>query len=563
DVISEDIARAAPADATGAVAPTRAAQHWANTGRILNAAAWVATAPPRVHLVQITSFGCGPDAFVIDEIGELLRHAGKSHTVLKVDDINNNGSLRLRVRSLLESLPRPKASAPAAPTCAADGTDGNGTDAPAADGTNATTRFTEADRHRTILVPFFSETYSPFIPVLLGLMGYKAHSLPPADAESIDHGLRHANNEVCYPATLVIGDFLRALASGDYARDQIALGLTQTGGQCRASSYLALLKRALHNAGYADVPVVSFGTASGAVVNEQPGFHPRWRGNIRAFITGIIYADHIAQMYYATAPREALADGAARLRDSYIAAGAAAIGRRDITALRHLLRRAAADFNGATAPDAAPVPRIGIVGEIYIKYNSVGNKNIVEWLITQGVEPVVPPLIDFFLQEIPNRTYNRRAHLAHRTWLDWLDAIGYRLTRHYQKQLAADASGFRHHHAGEDIYTKAQAAARILSPAAQYGEGWLIAAELAGFAESGVPNAVCLQPFGCIANHLVAKGIERRVRELYPRMNLLFLDLDSGTGEANLLNRLHFIVQNARDCAGDTEAANVGDFSHS
>ncbi|MDR3229669.1 MAG: acyl-CoA dehydratase activase-related protein [Puniceicoccales bacterium] len=525
DVVNEDIARD--------LADTKTSP-WAYPNRILAAATWVATAPAHVHFVQITSFGCGPDAFIVDEVGERLRRAGKSHTVLKVDDINNPGSLRLRARSLIESLgARSVATGVVKPVLSV---------AP----------FTDADRRRTILVPFFSEIYSPFIPVFMRLMGYKALALPPANADSIDAGLQYANNEICYPATLVIGDFVCALKSGKYKRDEIALGITQTGGQCRATSYLALIKRALVAAGFADVPVVAVGTVAGAVANEQPGFRISWRGNIRILIEGMLYADHIGQMYNAAAPREKRTGEAARLRDSYIEAGTACLARREVAGFRQLLRRAVADFNAAAAERDVPV--VGIVGEIFIKYNSVGNRNAVEWLISQGIEPVVPPLADFFLQEIPNRQFNRRNALSRRSWTDIIDKIAYRIIRHWQNVYGDIASGFRYFRRGEDVFTKAKTAEKVVTLAAQYGEGWLIPAELAVFAESGIENAVSLQPFGCIANHLVAKGIERRIRQLYPQMNLLFLDLDSGTSEANLLNRMHFIVQNAKDALARNQA---------
>ncbi|OAM87881.1 hypothetical protein AW736_20035 [Termitidicoccus mucosus] len=553
DVISEDIVRL---DDDPAAADPGTVRQWAYTNRILKAARWVAGAPAHVHFVQLTSFGCGPDAFVIDEAGDILRRAGKSHTILKIDDINNLGSLRLRIRSLVESLEY-RAAAPAGASLATPAT---GAAAPAIVPSGATClpnqkskienstppAFTAADRRRTILAPFFSEAYSPFIPAILGLMGYRVVNLPPANDASIDYGLKYANNEVCYPATLVVGDIIRALNSGKYQAGEIAAGITQTGGQCRASNYIALIKKALVAAGHPDVPVISVATAGGALSNDQPGFQLRWRGNIRPTIAAILYADRIAQMHNATAPRERAPGASARLRDDYAAAGAACVARRDLPALYQLLREAARDFNAAADPAKTRIPRIGIVGEIYVKYNSIGNKNIVEWLIAQGIEPVVPPLAGFFLQEFPNRRTNVAQNLAHRTGLPFMDTLAYALVRHYLKKFDRIGSAFRHHHPFPDIYGEAKSASRIINLAAQYGEGWLIPAELSSFAHRGIHNAVSLQPFGCIANHLVAKGIEKRIRDLYPRMNLLFLDLDSGASEANLLNRLHFMIQNAR-----------------
>ncbi|MDR1817888.1 MAG: 2-hydroxyacyl-CoA dehydratase [Puniceicoccales bacterium] len=521
---------------------------WAYPNRILAAAAWVGTAPANVHFVQLTSFGCGPDAFIIDEVGERLRRAGKSHTVLKVDDINNPGSLRLRARSLIESL---AAAAPVTAPAAESALPASPAARP-----HKVAPFLAEDRRRTILIPFFSEIYSPFIPALMRLMGYKAETLPPADPESADLGLQHANNEICYPATLVIGDFMRALKSGRYDRREIALGITQTGGQCRATSYLALIKRALLTAGYADIPVVAVGTVAGAVANDQPGFQVKWAAHLHGLIEALLYADNIGQFFNAAAPREREPGLAARLRDRFIAEGVACMERGDVTGFRGLLRRAVGEFNAAV--ERRDCPRVGVVGEIFVKYNAAGNRNIVDWLVRQGVEPVVPPLGDFFLQEIPNRQFNRRNALARRSWTDLVDKLAYRVVRHWQNIYAEIAANFAYYRPQEDVFAKQESASRVVSLAAQYGEGWLIPAELASFAESGVNNAVSLQPFGCIANHLVAKGVERRIRQLYPRMNLLFLDLDGGVSEANLFNRMHFIVQNARDEMEARRAAAFG-----
>ncbi|MDR0535761.1 MAG: acyl-CoA dehydratase activase-related protein [Puniceicoccales bacterium] len=562
DVLTEDLARALPAIPN----PAARDSSWAYPNRILACADWVAGAPEHVHFVQITSFGCGPDAFIMDEVGDRLRRAHKSHTVLKVDDINNPGSLRLRARSLLESLAaRRKLESPfrqcgtrAAASGTSAGVSGVKTSpalprqaagARRSEAIPRTPPFTEADRAtRTVLVPFFAEFYSPYIPILLRKMGYKAEALPPPDASSINYGLQFSNNEICYPATLVIGDFIRALKSGKYDRSRVAFGITQTGGQCRASSYLLLIKKALLAAGYDDVPVVSLGTNVGAASNEQPGFSPKWNlRTISGLCQGMFYSDYLSQMYHSAAPRERVPGDAARLRDTYIAAGGKVLESARPGDFLPLLRQAADAFNGILRPGSENIPRVGIVGEIYIKYSAIGNLDLVQWLVRQGVEPVMPPLCDFFLQEIPNRFFNRHNHLSRGDWTVLAEKLIHQLIRRWQRRYAAAASAYRHHHPNEDIYEKWHKAAPIVNRAAQYGEGWLIPAELACFAESGILNAVSLQPFGCIANHLIAKGVERNIRARYPRMNLLFLDLDSGTSEANLLNRLHFIVQNARD----------------
>ncbi|HOT15992.1 MAG TPA: acyl-CoA dehydratase activase-related protein, partial [Bacteroidales bacterium] len=234
DVISEDFVRSEEHNTFDNV---QTIMQWAYTNRILKAAEWVAKTNANVHLVQMTSFGCGPDAFIIDEVNEILKRHGKSHTILKIDDVNNIGSLRLRIRSLIESL--------------RFASDKEVTITPLI----KNKIFTEEDKHRTILVPFFSEYYSPFVPVLFKLAGYNFVTLPPSDVHSSELGLKFANNEVCYPATLVIGDIIKALQTRKYNRDEIAIGITQTGGQCRATNYLSLIKKAMVAAGYEDIPV--------------------------------------------------------------------------------------------------------------------------------------------------------------------------------------------------------------------------------------------------------------------------------------------------------------------
>jgi predicted CoA-substrate-specific enzyme activase len=541
DVINEDIVRFLDLTPENPTHPNQ----WLYSNRILKAARWVASQPSHVHFVQLTSFGCGPDAFMNDEIGDALRHAGKSHTVLKIDDINNLGSLRLRIRSLIESLDFHRL--PAADVCGDTLAVAQPIHFVKRETTPNTPPFTVEDKtKRTILAPFFSEVYSPMIEGMLELMGYKVKTLPPADAQSVDYGLQYANNEVCYPATLVVGDIIRALKSGEFNPEDIAVGITQTGGQCRASSYLGLIKKAMHAAGYGQVPVVSLATAAGAASTQQPGFTFNWKTHLRLIIVGILFADCIGQMYHATAPREIQPGAAAKLRDHFIAIGASHLRHDNQSGFYTTLREATMAFNAALDPSREPA-KIGVVGEIYVKYNSIGNKNIVEWLIEQGIEPIVAPISNFFLQELPNYRVNVRQHLKHKGRIPQFDRLVHTLIQFYLGKMNRIGKAFAHFIPFPNIYHEAEQAARVINLAGQYGEGWLIPAEFIGFAESGVFNAVSLQPFGCIANHVVAKGIEKRVRDLYPRMNLLFLDLDSGASEANLLNRLHFLMQNAKE----------------
>ncbi|MEG1572994.1 MAG: acyl-CoA dehydratase activase-related protein, partial [Bacteroidales bacterium] len=299
---------------------------WSYINRILKAAKWVAQQGNEVHFVQMTSFGCGPDAFLIDEIKGILHRYGKSATTLKIDDINNMGSLRLRVRSLVESLKiKAITSKNIEPFV-------------------STKAFGKTEKNRTILVPYFTDYLSPLLPSLLTLAGYQIEVLPPSDAKSVEMGLKYANNEVCYPATLIVGDIMKALFSGKYDRSKIAVIITQTGGQCRASNYIALIKSALVSADFADIPVISLSMGSGLNVNQK-GFKINWLKILPITLSAILFGDCISKFYHATVVRERKKGEAALLRTSFLQQAQSFILQNDSPALLNLLAHAAQQFN--------------------------------------------------------------------------------------------------------------------------------------------------------------------------------------------------------------------------
>lgn len=532
DIITEDLLRY---DETDDFKDVQSVLQWAYPTRIMKAARWVANSNDNIHFVQMTSFGCGPDAFILDEVSDILRRKGKNLTILKIDDVNNIGSLRLRMRSLIESLkfsnktnqqkviPRSKVDTPP---------------------------FLESDKHRTVLVPHFADFYSPFVPTIFGMCGYNMVNLPPSDQESARYGLKYSNNEICYPATLIVGDMMKALDSGKYKREEIALGITQTGGQCRATNYIALIKKALINAGFDDIPVVSVAMSSG-LGNNQPGFKLDFKKILRPALYAMYFADALSVMYYATAPREKIIGQSIILRDKYLNEAQDFVLRKDIKGMLKLLEKAADDFNELA--NDRPVPQIGIVGEIFVKYNTFAHNNVVDWLVEQGVEPVIPGLSDFFIQTFVNTPKSVKNNIRVKESSDSLMKLAEMYVNRCIRKTEKAASRFRYFRHFPNIQEEAKKAERILSLSVQFGEGWLIPAEFIYFAEHGVNNAVSLQPFGCIANHIVAKGIEKRIKKFYPKMNLLFLDFDSGVSEVNILNRLFFMIKNASEMLEEVE----------
>ena len=532
DVLTEDAVPLAPVQKLDH--PLVLSQ-WSYLNRCFHAARWVGP-QPNVELAQLNSFGCGPDAFALDEVKGILGEYGKNHTVLRIDEIDSLGSARLRLRSMLEAV-KEKRDSPAAWV----GRDGTGMPRLA----RKTTRLYHAtDRRKTILVPEFSRFCTP--PIIRPVMdlGYTMEVLPTPDRESVEVGLKYANNEICYPGIIVIGDAIKALQSGRYAPDEVIVGSWETGGQCRASNISCLLKKALVAAGYEDIPVITLSTRLQSF-NPQPEFKFNLAGYLYKALLGMAYTDGLSALYHAAAVRERTKGDAQALTDRWLVpfqTGQMPITRRIVL---DNLRQAVRDFSRLSLRRER-LPRVGIVGEIYVKYNPFVNSNIVQWLMDRGLEVVLPPLLTFFLGSFVGLKAGLQARIRRPDTL----SVVTRLTQPYVQTFLDEAEsilrGFRFHPAHRPITDIAQTATSIVHLTHQYGEGWLLSGEVGEFARVGVTNVLCLQPFGCIANHVIAKGVARRLKATYPDLNLLFLDLDAGGSEVNLLNRAHFFVEQAR-----------------
>lgn len=521
-VLNEDIIRFTE---NTAFDETDSITQWAFPNRIMNAAKWVANQGVNVHLVQLTSFGCGPDAFINEEIKQILQAKGKNLTLLKVDDVNNIGSLRLRIRSLLESSKGLK-EAIAKPTFHPP-------------------VFTSKDKHRKIIAPYFAEGYSELLPSLFKLMDIELINLPPSNLASNELGLLFANNEICYPATLVVGDIMKALLSGQYNPDEIAVAITQTGGQCRATNYISMIKKAVIAGGFHNIPVVSVSFGSG-IINDQPGFKLEWSKCIITAYNAMLYVDALSKLFYPAAVREKERGKARQLRVKYLDLAKPCIEKKDHKGLLDLLDQAIDEFE-SIIDHTVKVPVIGVVGEIYVKYNSFSHKNVVDWLVDQGIEVVAPSMYNFMMAEFVNNQIKKRKNISRLGMPLFLSDMIFNFAKKFTRKFDDHCSRYLYYRPFSDLEKDAKNASKIINLAAQFGEGWLIPAEIAGFAEHGIHNAISLQPFGCIANHVISKGIEKKIKKSYPKMNLLFLDFDGGTSEANVLNRLHFMINGCRE----------------
>lgn len=531
DVLTED---SIPMDEDARLENKHVVSLWQYPNRCLYAARWAARQPD-VEVVQINSFGCGPDTIAVDEAKRTLSEWEKSHTVIRVDEIESTGSMRLRLRSMVESMRRRRQSA---------GMDGQ---AVRFTPRRATRLFQKADRRRTILVPDFSRFSTlPIVRPMLD-MGLKMEILPPADRQSVEVGLKYTNNEICYPAIVVVGDVIKALQSGAYDPRDVAVGISQTGGQCRDSCYLTLLKNGLVSAGYEDVPVISVAT-NFKPINEQPGVNINYGEFIYKILLTVTYADSISAMYHACAAREITPGSAQAVADEYMDVLKDRSLRIAPGDLQTLLKQAVQRFNSLTVREGS-LPSVGVVGEIYVKLNAFGGGGVVPWLLQQGIDVVLPPLTEYFTSNFVNWHVDLKNNLMRPDWIWMLSRLVERPMENYIKRIDNILQGFRFHRPAASIWHMAEKASEVLALTNHFGEGWLIPGGIATMIESNVKNILCLQPFGCIANHVVAKGIQNRLKSLYPEMNLLFLDCDAGNSEVNFYNRMHFFLHHAREFA--------------
>jgi predicted nucleotide-binding protein (sugar kinase/HSP70/actin superfamily) len=522
DVIAED---GVPMEPDQTLDNRHILTQWEYLNRFYHAARW-AGQQDNVEVAQLNSFACGPDAYSLDEVKSILAAYGRGHTVIRIDEVESTGSAKLRLRSMIEAMKENEKL-------------GERAYIPR----KMVKLFEETDRQKVILAPYFSRFCAPTVSGPLLDLEYHIETLPPPNRESVEIGLKYTNNEICYPGIIVIGDLIKALQSGKYDLSNVAVGSWQTGGQCRASSILSLLKRALLAAGFENIPVVALTTDKS--LHEQPGFDLDYKRYVYKALMGCTYSDAISAMYHATAVRELRKGEALALANKHLAPLENGTLPLNKTSILKTLEEAVADFNRVDTENR-DYPKAGILGEIYVKYNAFSNNKAAQWLMDQGIEVIVPPLLEFFSGWFVSAGVQIRSNLKRPNIL-WPLAVGLgRYVQGFLDDVAEVVENFRYyrpHHTIQDIARKAR---EVVTLTHQYGEGWLIAGEIGEFVKSGVENVLCLQPFGCIANQVVVKGVAKRLKEKHPRLNLLCLDVDAGTSEVNFLNRLHFFVNHAK-----------------
>ena len=499
--------------------PLRVVNQWTYHSR-LYAAAYYCLSQPNLEFIQINSFGCGLDAITLDQVREILESRQKIYTAIKLDEISNLGAAKIRLRSLIATQNErgPQTITPES------GTSRN-VFAPVASPV--------AEPERILLAPQLSPIHFQFLSAAFAQIGFQLVVAPMPDKKAIDKGLKYVNNDACYPAILAIGQILQALQSGLYPLDRVSVLLSQTGGCCRASNYAALARKALQDAGFPRIPVLVFG-------QQQPTQLAGGWSLLRNLIIGTLYGDLLMRLLYRVRPYEKQPGSALALYDFWSAKCTHDMAQGGSDNFSANVRAMIHDFDMLELIGAAK-PRVGLVGEILVKYHPVANNNLVELLEAEGAEVVVPDLMDFFLY----CAYDGKVEydfLAGTLLGKWKGSLFVKLVEYYRRPIRKALADSRHFSPPLAIEQLAKLAERHVSLGNVAGEGWLLTAEMVELIESGVPNIICMQPFACLPNHITGKGVLGELRRVYPAANIVPIDFDPGASEVNQLNRIKLML---------------------
>ena len=497
---------------------------WAYHSRLYEAAAFVKTRDD-LELIQLNSFGCGLDAVTTDEVKDILVAAGKIYTTLKIDEVSNLGAARIRVRSLIAAIEDRKEK-----------------NIKPREGDASLKRviFTkEMKKNYTVICPQMAPLHFDVLEAAMKACGFNIVMMPAADPGSVDYGLKYVNNDACYPALIVVGQMMKALKSGDYDLNKTALLITQTGGGCRATNYIGFIRKALKNAGMEQIPVVSV-SAQGLEKNPGLKFTPKLLNHM---VQAFVYGDLFMRVLYRTRPYEAVKGSANALYDKWNEKVKKDIAKADIGTFKQNLRDIVKEFDELELLDIVK-PRVGVVGEILVKYHPLANNDIVGLLEREGAEAVVPDILGFGHYSAYN-SVQKEKYLGGSSKARTFSGIAIKALEYYQKPMIEALKASKRFDAPVNIETLGEYAEPIVSLCNQTGEGWFLTGEMMELIHTGVNNIVCTQPFGCLPNHVVGKGVIKEIRRRYPLANIVAVDYDPGASEVNQLNRIRLMLASA------------------
>ena len=506
--------------------PLRVNDQWMYHSRLYAAANFVKE-KDNLDLIQLNSFGCGLDAVTTDQVNEILSNSGKIYTCLKIDEVNNLGAARIRVRSLLAAI-RVKEKQHIQRKIVPSSID--------------KVVFTEEMRKNyTILCPQMSPIHFTILQAAFNASGYNLEILPNDNKEAVDVGLKYVNNDACYPSLMVVGQIMQALLSGKYDLNKIAIIMTQTGGGCRASNYIGFIRRALAKADLAHIPVISLNLSG---LEENPGFKITPKLATR-LAYGAVFGDILMKCLYRMRPYESVKGSANALHRKWEKRCISFLSGRyaGFSQFNHICRQMIREFDTLPITDEKK-PRVGIVGEILVKFLPAANNHLAELLEKEGAEAVCPDLIDFMCYCFYNLNF-KSDYLGFKKSLAQKGKLGISAIEFIRSAANKEFEKSKHFTPSAKIEDLAKTASPIVSLGNQTGEGWFLTGEMLELLHGNTPNIVCIQPFGCLPNHIVGKGVIKAVRKEYPQANIVAVDYDPGASEVNQLNRIKLMLSTA------------------
>lgn len=511
------------------VRPIRVVDQWTYHTR-LYAAAHVVGNHDCLELVQLNSFGCGLDAITTDEVQEILRSFGKLYTCLKIDEVNNLGAARIRLRSLI-SVVDERARHHYKPVKGHLGY-------------IRQPEFTkEMRKTHTILCPQMAPIHFDMLEAAFRHSGYNVDILTDCSKAVVDEGLKYVNNDACYPSILIVGQLIHALNSGKYDLNNTSVMITQTGGACRATNYVGMLKKALKDAGFEKVPLISLNVVG---LEKQSGFSLTIPMAVRAFM-GIVYGDVLSRCLYKVRPYEVTKGSANALYEKWRLFLRDELKSLSMKRFNNNVKNIVKDFSEFPVLDIKK-PRVGLVGEILVKFHPVANNDIIGLLESEGCEVVVPDLMGFFYY-ICSHGVTKRELLYLPATKKFAENAAIKAIRFMERSYRKAVKGTKFGCPG-DIFEMRESVKPIVSPGNIAGEGWFLSAEMLELIDEGVPNIVCMQPFACLPNHVTGKGVIGELRRQHPESNIVAVDFDPGASEVNQVNRIKLMLTQAFERAG-------------
>ena len=514
----------------------RVVDQWVFHSRLYAAAEFVGK-HDFLELVQLNSFGCGVDAVTTDQVEEILKSYDNMYTLIKIDEINNLGAIRIRIRSLLASMNRrikQKAELKEETTNKAKG-----------DYEVKRVPFTKEmkDSKYTILIPQMIPIHFELLETAVRSAGYNVKLLRECTPHTVETGLRYVNNDACYPSILTTGQFVEALQSGEYDLDRTAVIMSQTGGGCRATNYIGFIRKALKDAGFGQVPIISFNFDE---KKKMTGFKITVPMAIN-LIKAVFYGDLLQKLLLRNRPYEINKGESQKLYEEWLEKCKKLVEKSTYNQFKKAMFEMVRDFEKIELDESVIKPKVGIVGEVLIKYHPFGNNQVIKVLEAEGAEVISPDFMGFVkfiaTHKITNNTLLNRDKALSRIF----NAAIVLIEMIEKDVIKALKQSKKNYLLPVDIFQLETKVKDILSIGNQTGEGWFLTAEMIEYIENGIPNIVCVQPFACLPNHVVGKGVIKTIREKYPYANISPIDYDPGASETNQTNRIKLLTTVAKD----------------